>query len=152
MDGNCYFFIYLFIYFIYFLFIYNSFLWTDVPSSFRASDITLSCIVFVLLIVIGVLIWRRKRALTNNRIESADNAVIDETVQSALPREQHTSKPDSYMELCLRPSEGQSRVPPEYTSLQGSHVASAYYNVGFEKGKKGKQKEEMYEQIEVANS
>ena len=95
--------------------------------------------------------WRRKRALTNNRTETADKPVIDETVQSVLPREQHMSEPGSYMELRPRPSEGQSRVPPEYTSLQGSHVASAYYNVGFEKGKKGNQNEEIYEEIEVAN-
>ena len=55
------------------------------------------------------------------------------------------------MELRPRPSEGESRVPPEYQSLQGSQVASAYYNVGFEKGNKGKQNEEIYEEIEVAN-
>ena len=143
MDGNCYLFIY--------LLIYNLFLWTDVPSSFRASDITLSCIVFTLVVVIGVLIWRLRRVQTNNRTETVDKAVIDETVQSALPREQHISEPGSYMELRPRPSEGQSRVPPEYQSLQDSHVASAYYNVGFEKGSKGKQNEEIYEEIEVAN-
>lgn len=119
---------------------------TDVKRTLNATVITLSCIVFVLLVVIGVLIWRVRRALPNNRTTTADKAIIDNVGQSDSPRNQHVSEPGLYMELHPRPSEGQSRAPPEYTSLQGRNKNSEYYNVGFSKQDSGRKVDSPHDQ------
>ncbi|XP_066015799.1 hemicentin-1-like [Pocillopora verrucosa] len=123
----------------------------NVQSIFRANDIAWSCIVFVLLVLIGVLIWRLRRAQASNRPATAKKATIRDTVQSVFPLEQHASEPASYMELRSRPSEGQTRVPPEYQSLQGSHVNAGYYNVVPEEGNKRGPNEEIYDEIELSD-
>ena len=125
--------------------------WTDEQSIFRASDIAWSCIVFVLLVLIGVLIWRLRRAQASNRPATAKKATVTDTVQSVFPLGQHVSEPASYMELRPRPSDGQTRVPPEYQSLQGSHVNAGYYNVVPEEGNKSGSNEEIYEEIELSD-
>ena len=134
-----------------FICIFSFLFWTDVQSIFRASDIAWSCIVFVLLFFIGVLIWRLKRAQASNRPATAKKATSRDTVQSAFPLEQHASELGSYMELRPRPSQGQTRVPPEYQSLQGSHVNAEYYNVVPEEGNKRGSNEEIYEEIELSD-
>ena len=48
-----------------------------------------------------------------------------------------------------RPSEGQSRKPPEYQALQGKNTTPGYYNEGFNRGNKA-QVEEAYENIEMS--
>ena len=134
-----------------YLYIFFTF-WADVQSIFRANDIIWSWIVFLLLVLIGVLIWQLRRAQASNRPATAKKATIRDTVQSVFPLEQHASEPASYMELRPRPSEGQTRVPPEYQSLQGSHVNAGYYNVVPEGGNKRGSNEEIYEEIELSNS
>ena len=133
-----------------FLYIFFS-SWADEQSIFRASDIAWSCIVFVLLVLIGVLIWRLRRAQASNRPATAKKATVTDTVQSVFPLGQHVSEPASYMELRPRPSDGQTRVPPEYQSLQGSHVNARYYNVVPEEGNKRGSNEEIYEEIELSD-
>ena len=101
-----------------------------VKHTFNATVSTLSCIVFILLVIIGVLIWRLRRALPINRATTTDNVITNKVGQPDSPRDQHVSEPDSYMELHPRPSERQSHAPPEYTSLQGKDKNTEYYNVG----------------------
>ena len=125
--------------------------WTVVQSIFRVNDIIWSWIVFLLLLLIGVLTWRLRRAQASNRPATAKKATIRDTVQSVFPLEQHASEPGSYMELRPRPSEGQTRVSPEYQSLQGSHVNTGYYNVVPEEGNKRGSNEEIYEEIELSD-
>ena len=105
----------------------------------------------MLLVSIGVLIWRLRRAQASNRTATAKKSTIRDTVQSVFPLEQHVSEPGSYMELRPRPSEGQTRVPLEYQSLQGSRVNAGYYNVVPEKGNKRGSNEEIYEEIELSD-
>ena len=100
----------------------------------------LSCTVFVLLIVIGALIWRLRRAVPNNKTTTVDNGITD-TVSPGNPQ---VSEPGVYMELHPSPSQGQSRAP-EYQSLQDSHVTLDYYNVGFKRGISEKKDEGDYE-------
>ena len=125
--------------------------WTVVQSIFRVNDIIWSWIVFLLLLLIGVLTWRLRRAQASNRLATAKKATIRDTVQSVFPLEQHASEPGSYMELRPRPSEGQTRVSPEYQSLQGSHVNTGYYNVVPVEGNKRGSNEEIYEEIELSD-
>ena len=135
--------LYVSVYFLYF--------WTDVRSIFRANDIIWSVIVFPLLVLIGVLIWRLRRAQASNRPATAKKATSRDTVQSVFPLEQHASEPGSYMELRPRPSQGQTRVPPEYQSLQGSHVNAGYYNVVPEEGNKRGSNDEIYDDIVLSD-
>ena len=93
---------------------------------------------FVSLLVIGVLIWRVRRALPNNRTTAADKAIIDNVGPPDSPRDQHVSEPGLYMELHPRSSEGQSHAPPEYKSLQGRNKNPDYCNVGFSKRGSGR--------------
>ena len=120
-------------------------------SIFRANDIIWSVIVFPLLVLIGVLIWRLRRAQASNRPATAKKATSRDTVQSVFPLEQHASEPGSYMELRPRPSEGQTRVPPEYQSSQGSHVNAGYYNVVPEEGNKRGSNDEIYDDIVLSD-
>lgn len=124
----------------------------NVQSISRAGDITWPCIVFVLLVLIGVLIWRLRRAQAISRTATAKKAFVLDTVQSVLPLEQHVLEPGSYMELSPRPSDGQTRVPPEYQSLQGGHANAGYYNVvPKEENETGPNVEEIYEEIELSD-
>ena len=60
-------------------------------------------------------------------------AIKDNVGKPDSPRDEHVSEPGSYMEVNPRPSEGQSRAPPEYESLHGRDKNTDYYNVGFSK-------------------
>ena len=107
---------------------------TDSERTFNPTVITLSCIVFVLLVVVGLMIWRARRALPNNRATTAsDKAITDSVGNPDSPRDQHVPEPGSHMELHRRPSEGQSRAPPEYVSLQGRDKNPECYNTGLSK-------------------
>ncbi len=105
------------------------------------------CIILVLLVVNSVLIWRLRRVAPNNRAATKDKTITDDVGQPDLPRDQHVSEPGSYMELHPRPSEGQSRAPPEYQTLQGRHMTSGYYNVALKEGNRAKQDEDVYAEI-----
>lgn len=113
---------------------------TDLKRTFNATVITLSCIVFVLLVVIGLMIWRARRALPNNRATTAaDKAITDSVGKPDSPHDEQVSEPGLYMELHPRPSEGRLRATPEYMSIQGRNKNSDCYNVGFKnRGSEGK--------------
>ena len=117
--------------------------WTDFQSIFQASTIALSTLVFVLLIVIGVLVWRLRRTVPNNKTSTADKNITDDFGQARSSRAQHVSEPGVYMELDASPSEGQSREAAEYQTLQGRHQTSGYYNVGIESGNRKKEDNEV---------
>ena len=102
-----------------------------------------------MLIVIGVLIWQRRRAVPNKTILTKDYDGVDLPCDQQQ-RDQHVSEPGTYMELQPMLSEGPSHVPTEYQALQGNHGNPEYYNVEFQKKSKGKPSEEIYE--EVGNS
>ena len=121
--------------------------WTDVKRTFNSTVITFSSIVFVLLVVIGVLIWRVRRALPNNRTTTADKAITENVGPPDSPRDQHVSEPGSYMELHPRSSEGQSHAPPEYKSLQGRNKNPEYCNVGFSKRGSGRKLGSQHDQL-----
>ena len=118
-------------------------MWTDLPNIFQASTVALSSLVFVLLIVIGVLVCRLRRALPNNKTSTADKNITDDFGQARSSRAQHVSEPGVYMELDASPSEGQSREAAEYQTLQGRHQTSGYYNVGIESGNRKKEDNEV---------
>jgi len=55
------------------------------------------------------------------------------------------------MELHPRPSEGESRAPLEYQTLQVKSTVPGYCNVGFKRGDKA-QNEEVYDEIGSAQA
>ena len=83
-----------------------------------------------------------RRTVPNNKASTADKDVTDNVGQARSSRAQHVSEPGVYMELDPRPSEGQSRAPSEYQTLQGRHMTSKCYNVGFKEGNRNKEDEE----------
>ncbi|XP_078378064.1 uncharacterized protein LOC144661241 [Oculina patagonica] len=94
--------------------------------------IALSCTVFMLLIVIGLLACRLKRAELIKSTTTADrDTANDVNEHDSPPRDPHEPEGDSYMELEPRPFQRQSNAPSEYQSLQSTDVSSEYYNVGF---------------------
>ena len=95
--------------------------------------------------MIGVSVWRLRRALPENRATTANKSISDDVGQNVSPRDQHMSEPGSYMELRPRPLEGQLPGPPEYKSLQQKDKDTEYYNVVFNEGKDGQ--EEIYHEI-----
>ena len=80
--------------------------------------------------------------MPNNKTSTADKNINDDFDQATSSRAQHVSEPDVYMELNPRPSEGPSRATAEYQTLQGRHMTSGYYNVGFKEGNRKKEDEE----------
>ncbi|KAJ7358728.1 hypothetical protein OS493_021499, partial [Desmophyllum pertusum] len=118
-----------------------------VHNIFNASVIALSCIVFVLVVVIGVLIWRLRRTVANNRTTTSGKAFTDDVGQPDSPRDQHVSEPGSYMELHPRPLQEQLPAAPHYQALQGKNKAPEYYNVGFKKENKEKEDTEIYDEV-----
>ena len=118
---------------------------TDGNSVLYATVITLSCMLFVLLVVIGVLVWRLRRALPNNTSSTEDKSITDDVGQGVSPPDQHLSEEGSYLELSPRALEGQSSGPPEYKSLQSKDEDTEYYNVGFNDGKDDQ--EDIYHEI-----
>ena len=120
---------------------------TDGNIVFYATVVTLSCMLFVSLVVIGVLMWRLRRALPDNRATTVDKAITDNVGQSVSSCDQHLSEPGSYMELHSMPSEEQSCEPPEYTALRDTNENPEYYNMGFNEGNKRDEQEEIYHEI-----
>ena len=98
-------------------------------------------------LVIGVLIWRLRRTVPDNRTTATDKSINEGVGLPDSPPDQHVSEPGIYMELHPRSSQGQSREPTEYQSLQDKHVTSGYYNVGFKKGNVEKGDEGVYDEV-----
>ena len=111
---------------------------TDVKRTYNATVTTLSCIVFVLLVIIGVLIWRLRRASPINRTTTAEKVITDSVGQPDSPLDQPVSEPSSYMKLHPRSLQGQSRAPSEYESPQDRGKNTEYDNVGFTERGSGK--------------
>ena len=76
---------------------------------------------FFSLIVNGILIWRLRRAEPNKRTTIVNSSI---PVPSGVHQ---ASEPGVYMELQPRPSDGQSREPPEYQSLDDRRVTQVVY-------------------------
>ena len=112
---------------------------TEQRQVLRATVIALSCIVFVLLIIIGVSMWRLRRPWPNNKIATVDNGTTD------LPYQ--VSEPAVHMELRPTPSQWQSRDIQEYQSLQGGHVTVEHYIMGFNKDKNQNEDPGVYEEV-----
>ncbi|XP_022793315.1 tyrosine-protein phosphatase Lar-like [Stylophora pistillata] len=121
----------------------------DTQSIFLASVIPLSCIVFVLLLIICGLIWQRRRAVLNKRLQCKEEIDFDGVKSS--PDQQSSNEQASgsstYMELKPMPSNQESRVPSEYQSLQENPENPGYYNTVLHKQNGGKQNEGVYEEI-----
>ena len=117
-------------YFIFFLSLFR----IDVHNIFRVGVIALACIVLLLLAVIGVLIWRLRRALPNNRTTAVDKVITD-----YAPRDQH----QSYIELRPRTPEEQL----QYQALQDENVTPGYDDVVTEKESCKSQYEDVYTEI-----
>ena len=101
----------------------------------------------MLFLVIGVLIWRLRRTVPDNRTTATDKSICEGVGLPDSPRDEHVSEPGVYMELHPRSSQGQSREPPEYQSLQDKNVTSGYYNVGFKKGDVENGDEGVYDEV-----
>ena len=86
-----------------------------------AAVIALSVILFFSLIVNGILIWRLRRAEPNNRTTIVNSGI---PVPSGVHQ---ASEPGVYMALQPRPSDGHSREPPEYQSLDDRRVTQVVY-------------------------
>ncbi|XP_022783232.1 hemicentin-2-like isoform X1 [Stylophora pistillata] len=121
----------------------------DTENILLAIVIALSCIVFVLLVIICGLIWQRRGAVPNKRIQSKEK--IDFDGVKSLPDQQSSddqaSDPGTYMELKSRPSNQESHVPSMYQSLQEKLENPGYYNMVLPEENGGKQNEEVYEEI-----
>ena len=119
----------------------------DQQQILRIIIIALSCVIFVSFLVIGMLIWRLRRTVPDNRTTATDKSINEGVGLPDSPRDQHVSEPGVYMELHPRCSQGQSREPPEYQSLQDKNVTSGYYNVGFKKENAEKGDEVVYDEV-----
>ena len=98
-------------------------------------------------LVIGVLKRQRRLALPDNRTTATDKSINEDEGLPDSPRDEHFSEPGVNMELHPRSSQGQSREPPEYQSLQDKHVTSGYFNVGFKKRNVEKGDEGVYDEV-----
>ena len=101
----------------------------------------------MLLIVIGLLLWRLRTALTRNA-NTSDKYTYGKSDNS---RDEHVSEPGPYMELKPRSLEQQSRAAPEYQELQSKKETPGYYNLGVNRGKTT-QDEEVYDEIGAVQS
>ena len=99
-----------------------------------------------MLIVIGLLLWRLRRALPR-KANTSDKYSGDKSGRHDTSRNEHVSEPGPYLELKSRTLEGQSRAAPEYQELQSKKEIPGYYNLG-----ETTPNEEVYEQIGAAQS
>lgn len=95
-----------------------------------AAVIAMSSILFFSLVVNGILIWRLRRAELIKR-----TTIVDSSTSQVSPGPRQVSEPGVYMELQPRPSDGQSREPTEYQSLEDRRVTPDYYNMAFLEGR-----------------
>ena len=102
------------------------------------------------MIVIGLLLWRLRRALTR-KANTSDKYTCGKSGRHDNSRDEHVSEPGPYMELKPRSLEQQSRAAPEYQELQSKKETPGYYNLGINRGKTT-QDEEVYDQIGAAQS
>lgn len=115
---------------------------TGFSSIYLFIIIALSCLVLVVLIAVGLLTWRLRRAVNNKR---------ETTPQRDISVEQHDSTRDqhvqelSYMELKPGAPEDLPRATHNYQSPQSADASSAHCNVGFNRGNNNQEDEVYYE-------
>jgi len=116
------------------------FLVTGLFNIYRIIFIALSCIVFVLLIAVGVLAWRLKRALMNKREKTPEGGTVYEGKQHDTPRDQHVSQGDGYME----PLKVMPPVTSHYQSIHRNGISAKYGNVASNIETDNDQEDELY--------
>ena len=100
----------------------------------------------VLLIVVGLLACRLRRAVTNKREKTSQRHTSDEKERRDSTRDQHVPEELPYMELKPGPLEELPRATSNYQSLKGAvNASAAYYNTGFKLGKSNQEDEIYYE-------
>jgi len=103
-----------------------------------------SCFVFVLLIAVGLLTWRLRRAV-NKSGQTPRRHTSDEVEQHDSTPDQHVPEDLSYMELKPGPLKELPRATQTYQSLQDAATSSAYYNAGFKHGNNNREDDVYYE-------
>jgi len=91
----------------------------------RIIVIALSCIVLVLLIAVGLLIWRLTRALISKREKTHEGGTSHEVEHDETPLDQHVSQGDGYLE----PLEVMSPAISHLQSIHTNGASAKYENV-----------------------
>lgn len=119
---------------------FSSFFVPGLFNSYRIIVIALSCIVFVLLIAVGLLTWRLCRALMNKRENTPERSTSYGIEPHDTPRDKHVSPGDEYCEPF-------GVTPPATSNYQSLHKngTSAKYSNGVSNTETNKdQEEELY--------
>lgn len=119
---------------------FSSFLVTGLVNSYRLIVIALCCIVFVLLIAVGLLTWRLCRALKNKRENTPERSTSYKVEPHDTPRDKHVSLGDEYCEPF-------GVMPPATSHCQSLHkngISAKYSNVVSNTETKKVQEEELY--------
>ena len=103
----------------------------------------------MLLIAVGLLTWRLRRAVNNQRETTPQRDISVEQQDST--GDQHVQEELSYMELKPGAPEELPRATQNYQSLQSADASSAYCNVGFNRGNNN-QEDEVYYEIGMPNA
>ena len=119
---------------------YFAFLVTGPSSIYRIIVIALSCIVFVLLVAVGVLTWRLTRALMNKREKPQERSTSYGVDQLETPRDQHMSQGDEYLE----PLEVMPPATSHYQSLHTNNTSAKYGNAVSNNETDNSQEDELY--------
>ena len=126
----------------------SSYFFIDQSLVFRVTVIAFSCFAVLLLIVIGLLLWRQRKPFTR-KANTSDKYTCEKSGRHDTSRDEQVSEPGPYMELKPRTLEGQSRVAPEYQELQSKKETPGYYNLGVIRGQTSAD-EQVYEQVGTA--
>ena len=100
----------------------------------------------VLLIVVGLLACRLRRAVSNKREKTSQRHTLDEKERRDSAQDQHVPEELPYMELTPGPLKELPPATSNYQSLKGAvNTSSEYYNAGFKLGKSNEECEVYYE-------
>ena len=122
---------------------YFSFLVTGLSNIYRIIVIALSCIVFVLLIAVGLLTWRLTRAVTKKREKTPEVGTSYKGMQHETPLDQHASLGDGYLE----PLEVMSSATSHYQSIHRNRTSAKCGNVVSNSGTDNGEEDELYVSI-----
>ena len=112
----------------------------DFSNIYLVIVIALSCMFLVLLIVVGLLMWRLTRALANKREKTPEGGSSYEVEHPETPRDQHVSQGDGYLEPL-------KMMPPaisHYQSLHKNGTSAKYENVVINRGTDNGEEDELY--------
>lgn len=101
---------------------------------FRIAVIVLSCVLFLLVVVNGLLFWRQRRMLSD-KTNASDGSSCN---QQDTSRTKAKSEPGLAMEISSRISDGHPRGQPEYQGLQDNNEPKGYSNLDLQGNKKEK--------------